>query len=1141
MAEKYGSYPLRVIGTDQTTPMVGLPQTNISGGASAAPEILQSASQRLQGTASALAQGAQTASQISARMTENQIQANQASLQVSQAGVQAAAARAQTAGQFTGQISKMMFDYWQESERQRSAKAEAQARALKEAEQDRRELIRLNMSIEDHQRQREAFENQKEDRESRILRERMEQQWKENETIASQDFGQLFTDAQGIIHNFGNNELNDRITRTVEKWRGKVRPEQLIEWEESIRKQAAGEQDRQFAATHENTRQITNLRREEVVNRFKWGIAGIVSQVGANILDPSEGLTKIDEAASKYIADNKLDLYDSLNVRVNATKEILASGKLSFENRAKVIDYANRLNGALVEVDKLRKEEAIRPMTDEERLARRMHIANTYGLPLDQVNALTPSPTELLQKNIETQELVVKLGNINQEQFVSQANKIAFNDANVGDAVGTLIEEKRLNYNSIMSFLESPQFKGVRFWEQVKATYKDWTEYEKFRKDAAQGISKLNQQRLELRQRVLKLEAGGEDPGTFLAELKRLMIANAQSLPESVRGYAETAATRSLDVTGMTNLINHVDREYQNQAAIIAGELAQRRASMAVFGLEDVNLSDPSKSSLTPFRNRFKEQINRYRQLTDNLPAAQKVGSGATSPFNSGSVGLKPVTSQIGLTKTTDGITHRPIKAATSLQPVKWQGQTFASPFRAGTNVVISDDWGGPGSPVHARRGRSHAGLDFAVPSGTPILAPVGGQVVNVRTQLDSKGRGYGKYVDIRIPDGRVMRLAHLSGSYVQIGDEIEPGQVIAKSGDSGSPGSYHLHFEIRDGQREFYFEGSSDPKQFLALVKSGYVTAAPRRNDSVVSTYNPLGQGVQPPPDVTLRPANSVSLPFGRFISNGFVYEPTSQQQGASVRTVENTTATVTPKDTFPGGLGGLPFKQFIQNKAAVEAYNRANPIPEITVPSSIYTADVKKSNVKGNNFGYAVLAKNPRWADKIVEFADWLGVPAVWVADILHFESNLDPNNVNQFGCTGIAQFCDAQRDEFGGINKIKAAGFEGQIELLKKYFQKWGLRGQIRTMADMYLAFQRPAHVKAFQRGDYSKLDQKDGNGKSVRFYIENYIGRETGRRYRVPQDRRSSAIDTTHDKYKVGCKLCNQLVASNSPLIPHRMEA
>jgi hypothetical protein len=437
----------------------------------------------------------------------------------------------------------------------------------------------------------------------------------------------------------------------------------------------------------------------------------------------------------------------------------------------------------------------------------------------------------------------------------------------------------------------------------------------------------------------------------------------------------------------------------------------------------------------------------------------------------------------------------------------------------------VSDDWGGEGSEVYARRGRPHAGIDFAVDAGTPIIAPAGGVVTNVRKQIGSDGRGYGLYVDIKIPDGRLMRFAHMSGSYVSVGDQIDPGQVIGKTGDSGSPGQPHLHFEIRDSQREFYFEGSSDPKEFLSQIKDGYRTIVPRGSHNMVHLDNPYTGGTKPPTKTPKIPINSVPLPFNSFILNGNIHEPV-------------------PEVKVSGGLGSysptdLPFRSFIATKRAVDVYNRANPLPKQFVPSSIYTADTS-SNVSGNNFGYAKLAKNPSWSKAIVDFANWAGVPAVWVADVLHFESEFNPDLVNQFGCTGIAQFCGEQRDEFGGINAIKSMGFNGQIELLKKYFTKWGLRGKIRTIAELYTAFQRPALVKRLQKGDYSVLDMKDGNGGSIRQYIEKYIGREAGRKYRIPESSRQSRIDTTHDYYVDGCHICNQLVASNSPLIPHQLE-
>lgn len=101
-----------------------------------------------------------------------------------------------------------------------------------------------------------------------------------------------------------------------------------------------------------------------------------------------------------------------------------------------------------------------------------------------------------------------------------------------------------------------------------------------------------------------------------------------------------------------------------------------------------------------------------------------------------------------------------------------------------------------------------HAGLDFEVNSGTPILAAGTGVV----TEAGWDAR-YGHTVLLTHGDGYSSRYAHASALRVRAGQTVARGEVIALSGNSGRSTGPHLHFEIhRHGQ-------PLDPAQFLAVL----------------------------------------------------------------------------------------------------------------------------------------------------------------------------------------------------------------------------------------------------------------------------------------------------------------------------------
>ena len=102
----------------------------------------------------------------------------------------------------------------------------------------------------------------------------------------------------------------------------------------------------------------------------------------------------------------------------------------------------------------------------------------------------------------------------------------------------------------------------------------------------------------------------------------------------------------------------------------------------------------------------------------------------------------------------------------------------------------------------------SHPGIDIAVPIGTPIRASGGGTVTAAGYDPD-----YGLFVLLRHPSGYETMYGHTSRLLAAEGDEVQAGQVIGLSGNSGRSTAPHLHFEIRhDGK-------SVDP---LDLVKEG-------------------------------------------------------------------------------------------------------------------------------------------------------------------------------------------------------------------------------------------------------------------------------------------------------------------------------
>jgi murein DD-endopeptidase MepM/ murein hydrolase activator NlpD len=120
------------------------------------------------------------------------------------------------------------------------------------------------------------------------------------------------------------------------------------------------------------------------------------------------------------------------------------------------------------------------------------------------------------------------------------------------------------------------------------------------------------------------------------------------------------------------------------------------------------------------------------------------------------------------------------------------------TPIRRGSGQFIWPVNGPVVSGFGMRWGRLHAGVDIAVPAGTPIRAAAGGSVTLL--QGDASSGGYGNFVCVTHAGGISTCYAHLSSFATSAGASVSQGQVIGSVGCTGHCYGDHLHFEVRVG-----------------------------------------------------------------------------------------------------------------------------------------------------------------------------------------------------------------------------------------------------------------------------------------------------------------------------------------------------
>jgi hypothetical protein len=155
-------------------------------------------------------------------------------------------------------------------------------------------------------------------------------------------------------------------------------------------------------------------------------------------------------------------------------------------------------------------------------------------------------------------------------------------------------------------------------------------------------------------------------------------------------------------------------------------------------------------------------------------------------------------------TQTTTFTETPPTAIPVAEQPI--QGVVMPAP--GGTSNEAGQQYGAP------RDHGPHGGVDFGVPSGTPILAALPGEVIFAGNAGDA-----GNMVTIQHANGLITKYMHLTNASVSPGDTVTAGQEIGASGSTGASTGPHLHFQVeQDGN-------TIDPIPFLA---SGIQIAAP-------------------------------------------------------------------------------------------------------------------------------------------------------------------------------------------------------------------------------------------------------------------------------------------------------------------------
>ena len=126
-------------------------------------------------------------------------------------------------------------------------------------------------------------------------------------------------------------------------------------------------------------------------------------------------------------------------------------------------------------------------------------------------------------------------------------------------------------------------------------------------------------------------------------------------------------------------------------------------------------------------------------------------------------------------------------------------------PFLDGHGYRCAQNWNGN---VSHQYNSTKYDLDFGMPRGTLLVAASGGKVIAIQnncregSQYYSCGHGFGNYIKIKnYNEENSLLYAHLQyhGVLVNVGDDVNAGQPIGFSGNTGHSTGPHVHFGLHD------------------------------------------------------------------------------------------------------------------------------------------------------------------------------------------------------------------------------------------------------------------------------------------------------------------------------------------------------
>ena len=304
-----------------------------------------------------------------------------------------------------------------------------------------------------------------------------------------------------------------------------------------------------------------------------------------------------------------------------------------------------------------------------------------------------------------------------------------------------------------------------------------------FMSDEDVAINKMTD---HLRNKVKDFKAGklknleNEDKEVLIrfaaADGQRLMTKNEASRYKYADAYEEAISSGKYTMKQAEKVAQKAQKEYLNNTDGKASDIVD----VNEFGYGEYLIAEGDK--INEFHSKKNGNAGLYEHTADYLDKY-----GAFSDVNVGevnvSIGIDKV-EKINLGLNNNGENEVATLANGSRLPIS-QTDYESDNINLGSQYGMRPNPFGPGEQMHD-------GIDIRCPEGTDVLAVEGGTVLNAY-----ESESYGNTVVIQHDNDTISLYAHNSELLVNTGEEVDAGQKIAESGNTGHSTGPHIHYEV--------------------------------------------------------------------------------------------------------------------------------------------------------------------------------------------------------------------------------------------------------------------------------------------------------------------------------------------------------